>query len=66
MSLVADAYRVAVGAWGIQPSEFWAMDCEEWWWLYDVKRSRDPAIDYAGGLSQDDVDDLIEFMREGG
>lgn len=42
------------------------MDCEEWWWLYDVKRQRDASIDYAGSLSQDDVDDLIEFMREGG
>lgn len=30
-------YRVAVGHWGIQPSEFWKMAPLEWWWLYEAK-----------------------------
>jgi len=38
------------------------MCAEEWWWLYDVKRQRDPAIDYAGSLDADTVSDLYEFM----
>ncbi len=31
------SYQTAVGLWGIQPSEFWAMTPQEWWWINDVK-----------------------------
>jgi hypothetical protein len=29
---------VAVGNWGILPSEFWKMTLAEWWLIFDVKR----------------------------
>ncbi len=28
---------MAVGLWGIQPSEFWGMTLWEWWAVYDSK-----------------------------
>lgn len=40
------------------------MTCEEWWWLYDVKRPKNPATDYAGTLTQDDVDELSAMFDE--
>lgn len=56
---------MAVAAWGIQPSEFWAMSPVEWWWLYDVKRGRDPEIDYAGSLDEQTVDRLKRWLDDG-
>lgn len=55
-----------MGGWGIQPSEFWGMDAEEWWWLYDVKRQRDPAVDYAGRLDEATVAELSAWLDEEG
>lgn len=59
------AYRFAVGQWGIQPSEFWAMRVREWWWLYEDKRPRERY----GRLSEDQVaelyDDLEAAQRKG-
>ena len=34
-------YKIAVGAWGIQPTEFWKMHPIEFWWLVDVKAQGD-------------------------
>ncbi len=31
-------YRVAVGLWSVQPSEFWGMTMREYWWMFDAKR----------------------------
>jgi len=28
---------VAVGVWGLPPSEFWRMHPQEFWWLYEAK-----------------------------
>jgi hypothetical protein len=33
---VKAAYKAARD-WGIQPSEFWAMSVQEWWWEADSK-----------------------------
>jgi hypothetical protein len=56
---------VAVGGWGIQPSEFWGMDAEEWWWLYDAKRPRDPRLDFAGSLDEATVKELSDWLEFG-
>jgi hypothetical protein len=56
-------YQVAVGLWGMQPSEFWDMTPEEWWWLYETKSAlqRKP-----GAMTQADLDDLERFAAEHG
>ena len=51
-------YQVAVGHWGIQPSEFWRMTPAEWWWLHELKTKR-PDV-----LTHEDVDDLQRFASE--
>lgn len=38
------------------------MSPEEFWWLYDVKKPRDPSTCYAGTLSEDDVKELYELI----
>ena len=53
-----DFYDIAVAGWGFAPSEFWQMTPEEFWRIYEVKRPRDPEIDYAGGLSDETLDEL--------
>lgn len=57
-------YRLAVGLWGIQPSEFWNLDTEEWWWIADAHRPRDQVKTYAGTLTQNDVEELDEWLRQ--
>lgn len=64
--MVKSCYRLAVGHWGVQPSEFWGMTPKEWWWLWDIKRPRNPELDYAGSLTHGDVVELLEFMRDHG
>jgi len=40
------------------------MTPEEFWRLYECKRPRDPEIDYAGGLSDDLLNELwAEFYE---
>lgn len=49
---------------GIAPSEFWGMTLQEFYLLYDMKRDRDEATDYAGGMTEDTTHDLWrELMR---
>lgn len=62
--MVRKCYEICVGAWGIQPSEFWSMDVEEFWWLYEYKRPRDPKKDYAGSLTKKDVRELVAELEE--
>lgn len=52
--------------WGIQPDSFWSMDVQEWWWIYDVKRPRDPALDNAGSLDADTVKELYDWLEAEG
>ena len=59
----SEHYRIAVGHLGIQPSEFWGMTVAEFYLLYDTKRERDPAVDYAGGLSEDDCAELYKVLH---
>jgi len=35
------------------------MTPEEFWRIYEVKRPRDPEIDYAGGLTDDALEQLM-------
>ena len=42
------------------------MDAEEWWWLYDARRPRDPRVDYAGSLTESAVAELADWLAEGG
>lgn len=57
------AYQLAVGSWGIQPSELWRMDLAEWVWLFMVKK---PARtqDWAGNLTDADVVSLSKALDE--
>ncbi len=45
-----------MGAWSIQPSEFWAMAVAEWWWLCDVKRAQSTE-----GMTESGWAELYEF-----
>lgn len=47
--------------WGIQPSEFWNMTLSEWWAEWDLRSPK--TGQYAGKLTQADVDDLLEWMK---
>lgn len=55
---VAEFYRIAVGMWSIQPSEFWAMCLEEWWWMYDA-RIGEPKI---GGIPESQLERLYSKL----
>lgn len=48
--------------WDIQPSEFWNMTPGEWFAEYELRRPRGPG-DYAGSLTQSDVDRLTRFAK---
>lgn len=38
------------------------MDSEEWWYLYEFRRPRDPSTDYAGTLTKSQVEELYELI----
>lgn len=57
------AYVLGVGAWGIQPSEFWAMSFQEWCWLFEVKRPQ-RTQEWAGSLTDADVIALSRALDE--
>jgi hypothetical protein len=39
------------------------MSPEEWWRIYEVKRPRDPDLDYAGSLREGDVEELYDLLK---
>lgn len=39
------------------PGDFWDMDLEEWWWLYEVKQPRD------GRTTETDYAELYELIK---
>jgi len=39
------------------------MTPEEFWLIYEAKRPRNPETDYAGGLTDDVLDELLEEFR---
>lgn len=49
---------------GIQPTEFWDMTLGEFLLEYDAVRPRDPARDYAGKLTQADVEELSNWDED--
>lgn len=53
-------YLTARG-WGLAPSEFWAMTLAEFMVEADARAPFDPSRDYAGSLTQADVDFLKEM-----
>lgn len=63
MGFVRAAYVLAVGVWNIQPGEFWAMDLQEWAWLFEVKRPR-RTQEWAGNLTDEDVVRLSKTLDE--
>ncbi|WP_141217763.1 phage tail assembly chaperone [Bordetella genomosp. 7] len=58
-------YDMAVCHWGMSPRDVWDMTPAEWWRIYEVKRPRDKDTDYAGSLSQEDVERLNRMMKNG-
>lgn len=48
--------------WGIQPSEFWGMTMAEWFCEYEFNSPKDSQNNYAGNLTQGDVDRLTELL----
>ena len=50
-------------SWGIQPSDFWDMTLPEWWAEYDYHAIAQPG-DFAGGLTQGDLDDIDDWLDE--
>jgi hypothetical protein len=53
---------MAVGkdpAWGLQPSEFYALDPQEWWWMFDCRRT-----DKAPGtnMTEEELADLYALI----
>lgn len=55
---------LAARSWGIQPSEFWDMTPAAFWLEYETRRPRDTDNDYAGSLTQADVDELRAWAEE--
>ena len=51
-----------MGSWGIQPSEFWQMGPEEWWWVYDTKRTDKPVP--GSNLDEDELAELYELIKD--
>ena len=49
--------------WGVSPSEFWGMTMAEWFCEYEFNRPRDKTTDFAGSLTQADVDRLTELLN---
>lgn len=52
------AYKAAVGKWGMSRSDFWSMHPVEFWWLVDFHTP----IKMYGELNEDDVADLYEAI----
>lgn len=54
---------MAVGSWGIAPSEFWRMTPAEFMWLVDAKtKSSQPA----GGLDEAAYEELYDMLEDMG
>ncbi|MCJ8334566.1 MAG: hypothetical protein MJH10_10035 [Epibacterium sp.] len=53
---------LAARSWGISPPDFWDLTLEEWFLEAEMRRPEMPG-DFAGKLTQADVDDLWEVAR---
>jgi len=41
------------------------MTPQEWWRIHEIKRPRDKSRDYAGSLTDEDVERLERMMKNG-
>lgn len=57
-----DLFQIAVGQWGMAPSEFYALSPQEFWLLHEIKTPVDPKSQYAGGMSEDECDELYAML----
>jgi len=51
-------------SWGIQPTEFWDMTLGEWFAEWRHNRPSGEG-QFAGKLTADDIDDLMDWMEDG-
>ena len=51
--------------WGLSPTEFWDMTLPEWFIEYWDRTPRVRGRDYAGTLTNGDIEDIREFMNGG-
>ena len=51
---------MAVGNWGMAPSEFWELSPTEFWLIYESKLPPKSI----GGMSEDHVEQLTEMLEE--
>jgi len=49
---------------GLQPSEFWEMTTQEWWWMFDHKLVTSERIKDPGHTSQSEWDAARQKHRE--
>ena len=47
----------------MSPSEFRKLTPSEWWRIYEARRPRDKNTDYAGDLTEKDVQKIGELLR---
>lgn len=55
-----DVMYLSARQWGIQPSEFWGMTLNEWFCEWELNADSHSPENYAGKLTQGDVDDLMD------
>jgi len=58
-----EMYRVAVGVWGIGPSEFWTMTPREFWWMFDVRKPPPKKVGRSS-FTEAEVERLAAMQRE--
>jgi hypothetical protein len=58
-----ELYRVAVGAWGIPPSDFWTMTHREFWWMFDVRKPPPKKVGRSS-FTEREVRELAKMQRE--
>jgi len=51
---------VAVGNWGMAPSEFWELSPTEFWLIYEAKMP----VEKTGGMVEEQTDTLTEMLEE--
>ncbi|WP_354552796.1 phage tail assembly chaperone [Kaistia defluvii] len=50
------AYAIAVGGWGMAPSEFWGLTPAEFYWILDAKKP----VQMYGRMSEYEVDEIYQ------
>lgn len=58
-----EMYRVAVGAWGIPPSDYWCMTPREFWWMFDVRKPPPKKVG-SSSFTEAEVKKLAKMQRE--